>query len=311
MNRENLDKYMNQKIRFNKRSKLVFADELIADFAKLNYKGVVDTRKIGLMKVHNILIGNFKTAKNVIVVPYDTPKKVLWPNYKFYPQNGEVAMKKNFLPLYMPLILVYLGLLAIVYIVPTWLNLKSQNTLFVIAFAYLIFLMILIFRGFANRKNAVRCDAAIALAYEIAEALNASTRKEVAFAFTDANTAKMQGSEALEKFFTSISRKPNKMILYCLGKGDHISIGYRKGNKKNVLDMIKKHKSAYILEHKSMDNTQCMQLPIDHLDNAMIISSGEKINNELCIKGLCSSKDVSYEEAILDDVKTLVVNYLQ
>lgn len=311
MKKENLNEYINQNICFNKRSKITFANKLIDDYAKLNYKGVVDTRKVGLKKVHNILIGNFKTAKHVIVIPYDTPKKVLWPNYKFYPQNGDVAMKKNFLPYYMPLIIAYLILLAMVYILPDMLNLKSQNVLFSFAVLYLIFMMVLIFRGFANRNNAVRTDTSIALAYEIAQMLNTSTRKEVAFVFTDANTMKMQGSEALEKFLLSINRNPNKIILYCIGKGDRISVAYRKGSRKQVQDMIKKNKCSYPIEQKVLDNSACVQLPMDHLDNVIMISSGEKINNELCVQGLCSHKDTVYEEAILDEVKHLLVNYLE
>lgn len=310
MKKENLNKYINQNVRFNKRGKIAFANDLITDFAEFNYKGVIDTRKVGLKKVHNILIGNFKTAKNVIVVPYDTPKKVLWPNYKFYPQNGDVAMKKNFLPYYMPLIIAYLVLLAIVYILPGMIEFKSQNILFSLAVLYLVFMMVMIFRGFANRNNAVRCNTSIALAYELAQDLSSNARKEVAFVFTDANTMKMQGSEALENFLLSINRRPNKIILYCIGKGDRISVAYRKGNRKNVQDMIKKNKCNYLVEQKVLDNSACVQLPMDHLDNAMMISSGEKVNNELCIKGLCSSKDRVYEETILDDVKQLLVNYL-
>lgn len=310
MKKENLNKYINQNVRFNKRGKIAFANDLITDFAEFNYKGVIDTRKVGLKKVHNILIGNFKTAKNVIVVPYDTPKKVLWPNYKFYPQNGDVAMKKNFLPYYMPLIIAYLVLLAIVYILPGRIEFKSQNILFSLAVLYLVFMMVMIFRGFANRNNAVRCNTSIALAYELAQDLSSNARKEVAFVFTDANTMKMQGSEALENFLLSINRRPNKIILYCIGKGDRISVAYRKGNRKNVQDMIKKNKCNYLVEQKVLDNSACVQLPMDHLDNAMMISSGEKVNNELCIKGLCSSKDRVYEETILDDVKQLLVNYL-
>ncbi|MDD3049093.1 MAG: hypothetical protein PHQ89_03845 [Bacilli bacterium] len=310
MKKENLEKYINRNTRFNKREKLAFADEIINDFSQLNYKGVVDVRKMGMKKVRNILIGNFKTAKNVIVVPYDTPKKVLWPNYKTYPQNGDMAMKKNFLPYYMPLIIAYLILLVIVYAVPTLLDFKSQNILFGIAVVYLIFLMLLIFRGFANRNNAVRVNTSIALAYEVAERLNASARKEVAFVFTDANTMKMQGSEALQQFLLSIHRNPNKIILSCLGKGDRISVAYRKGNRKNAQEMIKKNKCSYPVEQITLDNAACVQLPIDHLDNAMLISSGEKVNNVLCVKGLCSSKDTQYETAILDDVASLLVDYL-
>ncbi|NBK97167.1 MAG: hypothetical protein EOM50_03995 [Erysipelotrichia bacterium] len=311
MKKENLEKYMKQKIRFNKRSKLAYAEQLIHDYEPLGYKGMVDTRKVGMKKVHNILIGNFKTAKNIIVVPYDTPKKVLWPNYKFYAQNGDMAMKKNFVPYYMPLIIAYVILLAIVYVLPNMFAIKAQNVIFIIALVYLAFLMQMIFRGFANAHNAVRVDTSIALAYEVAESLSASSRKEVAFVFSDANTLKMQGSEALEQFLHSINRKPNKIILYCIGKGDRISIAYRKEKRKEVLDMIKKHKGTYPVEQRVLDHTACMQLPMDHLDNAMMISSGELLNNELVVKGLCTSKDVSYEEAILDDVKQLLLNYLK
>lgn len=311
MKKANLEHFINHKICFSKRDKLAFAETLIHDFNKLGYKGIVDHRKIGFKKVNNIMIGNFKTAKNIIIVPYDTPKRVFWPNYHFYPQNGELTMKKNFVPYYMPLIIAYLLLLAIVYVFPSWLNLHSQNLLFLVAFIYLIFLFVFIFRGFANHHNVVRTDTSIALAYEIAEELSSTSRKELAFVFSDANTIKMQGSEALEQFLMSISRNPNKIILYCIGKGDHISVAYRKGCRKHAQELIKKHKSKFTVDQKALDNTMSMQLPIEHLNNAMMISSGDIMNGELCVQGLCSNKDTVYDETILDDVKDMMIHYLQ
>lgn len=294
---------------FSKREKLRFANSLMETFGQLGYKGNVESTRIGMKKVHNILIGNFKTAKNVIVVPYDNPRKVLWPNYKMYVQNGAMSLKKNFIPYYAPMIVCYLFLLAIVYIFPNFLSVEFKMIVSAIAIAYLAFLVVFVFRGFANVRNAVARNSAINLAYELADELG-NKRKEIAFVFSDANTLKMQGSEALESYLQGIHRNPTKIVLYCLGQGDTLGIAYRRQVKKEATALMKKYKGQCKIENRVLDMSDTIQLPMDHLSNAIMISNGVMDKNELVVKGVCSSKDKYYDERLMEDTKQLLLSYL-
>ncbi len=286
-----------------------FATSLMETFATLGYKAEVISTRVGMKKVHNIYVGNFKTAKSVIVVPYENPRKVLWPNYKMYIQNGTMSLKKNFLPYYAPMIICYLFLLAFVYVFPTFLSADLRMFASAIAVAYLLFLVVFVFRGFANARNTIGRNTAIQTAYEVSERLGAK-RKEIAFVFSDANTFKMQGSEAIESYLQNIHRNPIKIVLYCLGQGDTLGIGYRKQVKKEVATLVKKYKGSCKVKQCTLEASDSIQLPIDHLSNAMMISQGYLEKNELIVKGVCSSKDTTYDESLLEEVTTLLLSYL-
>ena len=294
---------------FTKRQKMKFADSLIAKFDELGYKGNVESTRVGMKKVHNIMVGNFKTAKNIIVVPYDNPRKVLWPNYKMYVQNGTMSLKKNFIPYYTPMIICYLFLLAIVYIFPNYLSVEAKMLVSFIAVLYLAFLVLFVFRGFGNAHNTISRNTAINTAYELAQDLG-SKRKEVAFVFSDANTFKMQGSEALELYLQNIHRNPVKIVLYCLGQGDTLGIAYRKQVKKEVTTLMKKYKGTCKVHNRSLEMSDSLQLPMDHLSNAIMLSNGVMDKNDLVVKKVCCSKDNHYDDKLVEDVKQLVLNYL-
>ena len=63
--------------RFSRRQKKRFIEALHQDFHALGYEPTMIEGKKLLSHAHNYLYGNMKQMKTVIVVPYDTGKKVL------------------------------------------------------------------------------------------------------------------------------------------------------------------------------------------------------------------------------------------
>lgn len=296
--------------RFYKGQKAKFQEEIQKDFAQLGYNSLVDVRKVKFSKVRNVMIGNFKTAKNIIVVPYDTPSHVFWPNYKYYPQEGNYFMKKNFFPTYGPMLLSYVLLLFLVYVVPKWFPVQMQMVIFTLSVIYLSIVLTLIIKGFPNAKNAVRNTTSIALAYDLANSLSSDKQKECAFVFMDHSMVKSYGPQALEAFMGERQRKTNKIVLYCLGRGNEMSIGYAKGHRKQANDMIKKYKGTLNSNTRLMDGSDCLNNPMEFLQNAMMISSGDKEDTHLCVKNTACKKDNEYNQALYDDVKQMLINYL-
>lgn len=297
--------------RFYKGQKRKFREAIQEDFKTLGYSSLVDERRIRMSKVSNLMIGNFKTAKNIIVVPYDTPSRIFWPNYKYYPQEGNYFMKKNFLPTYGPMLLSYAFLLFLVYVVPKYLPLEAQFVLFAISILYLIGVLTLIIKGFPNSKNAIRNTASIAMAYDIAEKLSTDKRKECAFVFMDYASVKSFGAQALEEFMKDRQRKTNKIILYCIGSGNEMSIGYAKGNRKEASDLSKRYKGSLKSSNRSMDVADCMNTPMDSLQNAIIVSTGETQDSHFCVKNTASSKDREYDKETYESIKNMVLDYLK
>lgn len=303
------NKYLNYGPRFSKREKRAFANEIIKDFTELGYDGIVDTKKMTFSSVNNILIGNFKSARTLIVVPYDTPSKVLYPNYKYYLQDGKLMLKKNFGPVFGPMVIGYIILLIVTFYLPGLISKDMQHIFSIFAITYLILMFIFFLKGFANRNNAVKNNASVQMAYDIAKALKADQKKNVAFAFTDKNDTKMLGSKLLEEYMTTLRKKPLKIVLYCIGRGDVVSIGYKKGIRKEVNELTKKYKGK--IDTKSLDDDEATQYPLEYLNNVMEISSGYLDDEKrLYIDHVCTRKDKEVDEKLIENVRGMVVDYL-
>lgn len=303
------NKYLNYGPRFSKREKRMFANEIIKDFEELGYEGIVDTKKTTFSSINNILVGNFKSARTLVVVPYDTPSKIFWPKYRYYLQDGKFMLKKNFGPVFGPMVIGYIILLIVTFYLPGLVSKEMQYIFSVVAITYLILMFVFFFKGFANRNNAVKNNASVQMAYDIAKSLRADQKKSVAFAFTDKNDSKMQGSKLLEEYMATLRKKPIKIVLYCIGRGNVVSIGYKKGIRKEVNEVIKKCKGK--VDTISLDEEECMQYPLEYLNNVMQISSGYLDDEKrLYIDNVCTNKDKEVDEEIIEKVRGMIVEYL-
>ncbi len=308
MNKKWETKYLEEYgTRFTRKQKIDFANEITKDFESLGCKTYIQDLKLKVSKVQNILIGNFKMAKTIIIVPYDTQSKILFPNYKTYPQDGVKSMSKNFLPVYTPMIISYLLLLAIIYGLPKVFDVTAGTTS-VITLVYFILLMILIFRGFSNKNNTTNNNLSTVLALDFMESLPLHKRKEVAIIFTDKNNNKMTGSKVLLKYMEGIKKNTNMICLYCIGQEDSVSIVYQKGMKKNAQSLSKKCDHKHQI--KMIESEKSVQLPIHNLTQSIMISSGKIDNELLSVSNTRSSKDSVYDEQIYNAVKEMLVKHL-
>lgn len=307
--KETVEKY---KVRFYRKQKMAFKNALCDKMETLGYQSEMLSKKIKLVQVDNILVGNFKTAKTIIVVPYDTPAKVFWFKNHYYPCNGEIQLKKSFMPVYAPLLLSYVVLLGLIYVLPTYVTLGANQLFLSIASTlYLSLLLTMIVKGFPNKNNAMRNSASIQIAYEIAQSIDDKKRKEVAFVFTDKNTTKVKGSIVLEEYMKSIKKGTEKICLYCIGEGSQMEIGFKKGLRKSANDLQKKYKGSQKPIVKGLSDGDVMQLPLEPLDNALQISTGELENNALVVKNSASKKDVSINDKLVAEIKEMLIQYIQ
>lgn len=294
--------------RFTKSQKEKFAKEISEDFQQLGCKTHIQDLKIKTRKVQNILVGNFKTAKTILVVPYDTQSRIFYPNYKYYPQNGVKSMARNFLPIYGPMVLLYIFLLIIIYGLPMIMD-NSTSIVTLLTLLYFVVLLVFIWRGFSNKNNTTANNLSTLLALDIMESLPVKKRHELAIVFTDKNNPKMLGSKVLLKYMESINKNTAMFILYCLGQGDNISIAYQKSMKKQAQSLSKN--SNMVQQIKAIDKEESVQLPIHDLSNALMISSGIVEDGLLSVKGIRTSKDNSYTQSIYDEVKEMILQYIQ
>ncbi len=293
--------------KFSRRQKKEFAKEIIKDFEKLGYKTHVQDLKISMKKVQNILIGNFKMAKTILVIPYDTQSRIFFPNYKYYPQNGMKSMKKNFIPIYTPMLALYLVLIGLIYGLPMIME-NSELLVYLLTLSYFILLLIFIWRGFPNKNNVTANNLSTILALDLMASLPVEKRKQIAIVFTDKNNAKMTGSKVLAKYMKTINKATNMILLNCIGQADTVSILYPKGQRKEAQKLSKNCPIKNVV--KQAEENKVVQLPIQELENAILISTGEMIEEDITVKQIRTHKDTEFDLDVYEAVKEMLYKQL-
>lgn len=296
--------------RFSYSQKTKFLKEIQKDLDTMGMESFVDKNRIHFSRVRNLMVGNFKNAKDVIIVPYDTPAMVFWPNYKYYPQEGMYFVKKHFVPGYVPMIIAYMILLCLIYVIPNYVSDTVQAFLFLFSTIYLVGLLKLIIKGFANRKNYTRNSAGIQMALEILENMDAKKRKECAFVFMDYACTKGHGAKTLQKYLEENHKNPQKLVINTIGSGEEICVGFSKGMRKNVNELIKKKSGMYKIHSKSLSEDDMYSTPMESLSQVLCISSGKMEENHFYAKDTASLKDHKVDQKIYNEIKNLIKEYL-
>lgn len=308
VNKKYLDDYGR---RFTKKEKRLFQAELKNDFEALGYTCEVEAKRGRFSKVENIYIGNPKQAKYIYVVPYNTPPKILFSKNKIYPQDGFYNMKKMFLPTYMPMFIGYAVLIAFAYLIPSLLNETLLMWLYPVSLIYLGFFVWFVLKGFGNKKNYIDNSISIALAYELASNASLVKRKEMMFIFTDGNkpTTSLGNAHALT-YLAKFNKQKLPMIgLYCIGEGDIIQMMCDKETKKNAKDLSKGFVSDYKIKTIHVGGEGKNNTIIESFPKAMLISTGNVVDDKLCVKGIATSKDNRYNKNLVASVYAMLEQY--
>ena len=299
--------------RFSKREKKIFYNEISNDFKELGYSIDLQEERVKFAKARHIYVGNPKQAKTAFVIPYNTPAKVMWPNYQAYPQDGFYQMKKMFIPTYIPMFISYGLLLAFTYILPMLVPPKVMSFVYPLFFVLLGFMLVFVLRGFGNKRNRVNNTNAIVMALELANALPTNRRKEVMFIFSDGNKpAGGVANGAIMKYLSNANKSSLQLIsLFCLGLGDTIQMMCDKSSKSIAKDFDKLYKGSIVLKTKHIGEEAKNNTVIENFPKAMMISSGNKVKEYLSIPNVATSKDISSNEELLDNVCEMLVAYTQ
>ncbi len=298
--------------RFRSGQKRRFRQAITTDFEQLGYHVETQSQRVKLSRVNNVLVGSIKQAKYVFMVPYNTPPKVFWFSNKIYPQDGYKQMKRMFLPRFVPMIVGYLILLAMLYIVPRFLPTAVLTYFFPLVLVYLAILIVFIVQGAANKKNYVNNSASIAIALDMAERLSPSERKEVMFVFTDGNQVHLSnGNVAFQKYLTAQNKASASIImLYCIGRGDVISYQVGRGLKNEARDMQKAYKGTTPIEVMQMGDDRKAEGILRDFSKAMMISTGIDEDGSLVVEHTATSKDREVNMEMVERISEGLVSFI-
>lgn len=314
MNENRIEKYTKTfGTRFTLRQKSRFTDELTKEFSDLGYEMKTIEGRKWLNKAKDLFYGNLKTAKTVIVMPYDTPEKKFWHKVFYFPFDGTKTANKTMAATFVPIVLVYAVILLFVFFGGKLVTDPAVSSILsVVMFALLLFLVYFMMHGIRNTQNFNRNSASIIAALDIAEKLSKDERKKVAFLFTDKNKSRFLGADIAGKEFKEAGKNPNVIYLDCIATGSVIQVGYKPQNRKFAQEVIKSDPLKKNIEVVKIAEDMQFQSPMALFDKAIFISYGE-LDDEgrLYVLGTCTRKDNVIESDKVDRIAQMVVNYLK
>lgn len=299
--------------RFTKRQKNNFQAALIEDFKELGYDHQIVKGRRLLSRANNLVFGNIKHVKHVIAVPYDTPQKVFWPKSYYFPMDGMATSNKNLLPVFGPVLFLYLILLAFMYgfegfgtDVP---SIKFAMTVIILLVILLFYLML---HGITNKKNYNRNSAGIVAALEIAKTLSKDQKRTTVFLFLDANKTRHLGASVAAEDFLKQSKNPTIIVLNTFAHGSTMQIGYNPQNKKLAQELNKVFPNSKRLKTVELTNEMRNSSPMEHFAKAVTIGAGElDKKGRLCVMGTGTNKDCVVDEEHMDHVIHMVSEFLK
>lgn len=316
MDQSLLKKYSEQYgVRFSLGQKKKFLKALQADFEQLGYKtNIYQEKQYKLFPTVNYFFGDMKTAKTLIVVPYDTPERKFWKNVKYYPLDGYKNVNKNYKANYLPLIIMYVVILVLLYGANYLFqdNLLVMNIITILMSIAMLILVYMMIKGFASPYNVNRNSASIVAALEIAKQLG-SEKGKVAFVFIDKNKNMHHGAKVFAEVLEKENRNPQIICLDCLGVGSLTSIAYTQQNRKIAADLSKYFKfNNEVIDVVKMDGDKVIQTMIQHYRKGVVISSGDLDEEKsLVVSNTSTTKDKKVDEARINAIISMLVQYIK
>lgn len=297
--------------RFYAKQKAKAREALCEEFEALGYSAQVQSKRNLILKAHNLIFGNLKSTRYVVMVPYDTPGRIFWPKLHYYPLDGTKSSAKATIPQYGPVIIFYFLFLGLLYLLPALaLNAYAYLALSGVSVVIFIMIFILLFRGIPNKNNANRNTSGMLAAIELARSFTKEQRRQVAFVFTDRNEGRHFGSKMLADAFKESNKNPMMILLNCVGNGEKLVLGATNGNKKTAAEILKKYKGGQKASVTVLTSDMQVQSPLGYFKKGISIASGEIDNKgSLVVDQTCSKKDTEMSEEGIDQIVSMLQNY--
>lgn len=199
------------------KKKLRFLNWIVPLFQKYGYPAEIVNDKAKFGRICDVVFGDIKKAKLVVLVPYDTPQKYLFSNSVYYPVDGSKNRKVQFHNLLGQTVLSILMMVLAIGVSYLAMKQAGISRYAYIILSFFIFLIAFVFgKGIGNRYNFNRNSAAICVAMELAKKKIEST----AFVFVDATAQSYKGYQLLKHTYDKLLEQKKVVFLDCIGTKD-------------------------------------------------------------------------------------------
>lgn len=298
LSRKILDEYQVRKSRKQK-------DAFIALIKEHYPETVVETS--GMIKSHNLIIGDVNTAKTVLTAHYDTCARLPFPNF-IAPKNIFISLLYSLL-LIVPMMVVLFVLnypvsrLTTSFWVHYWFTLAA-------AFA----MMALMVAGPANKRNANDNTSGVILLLEVLAQLTEEQRRQTAIVFFDNEEIGLLGSAQFKKRY--LKEMETKLLINfdCVSDGDYFLIAETKAAKEKYGEALESTFLSTDTKDVSFCRSEKVFYPSDHIGfpNAVAIAAFHKkkfIGHY--IGRIHTGRDTVFDEENIELLTTYCTQYIE
>lgn len=281
--------------RYSLKQRQRFLLALNEEFNQLGYKTkFANDEKKNNARAVNLFIGDIGSADTIICTHHDTPMKVLWPGYRYYPLNGQRSFRTTWLVTLIPGILASLLAGIAIYLIisnPDFGGAWRPFWLFLVVLSAFL-LATLVSKGLSNKYNINRNTASILAILETAKQLNKAAANKVAFILLDKGCSDNRGALMLQKALPTTMDRKVFVYLDCIGQGQNLIIAHKEHLKKESEKLRKNYHGTQETETKELDDGEIIYTPAYFFKRAIIITNGnyDKSGN-LYVEKVNSSAD--------------------
>ena len=268
--------------RYSKKQKIRFLRYIQSSAQEKGVKMYLDEGEASGKSGCNVYLGPTQRAKTILAVSYDTPSRLWWPGFHYYPMDPERNARQE------SLVMALNFALAAVLLAAYWFAVFRRcfsaggpiGGLALFGLLLVALLAVNLVLGSANAKNYSRNSASLALALEIFEGLQDGS---VAVALLDNACAGLDGYARLAEYLGGRARQTNVVILDCVMSGSEL---HGHCTKERIEALAARNGDIQWHEAASEGNAVLSLFP-----RGMVITGGSWIGDATVVKGTRSGRD--------------------
>lgn len=268
--------------RYSKKQKIRFLRYIQSSAQEKGVKMYLDEGEASGKSGCNVYLGPTQRAKTILAVPYDTPSRLWWPGFHYYPMDPERNARQE--SLVMALNFALAAVLLAAYWFAVFRRCSSAGGpiggLALFGLLLVALLAVNLVLGSANAKNYSRNSASLALALEIFDGLQDGS---VAVALLDNACAGLDGYARLAEYLGGRARQTNVVILDCVMSGSEL---HGHCTKERIEALAVRNGDIQWHEAASEGNAVLSLFP-----RGMVITGGSWIGDATVVKGTRSGRD--------------------
>ena len=268
--------------RYSKKQKIRFLRYIQSSAQEKGVKMYLDEGEASGKSGCNVYLGPTQRAKTILAVPYDTPSRLWWPGFHYYPMDPERNARQE------SLVMALNFALAAVLLAAYWFAVFRRcfsaggpiGGLALFGLLLVALLAVNLVLGSANAKNYSRNSASLALALEIFDGLQDGS---VAVALLDNACAGLDGYARLAEYLGGRARQTNVVILDCVMSGSEL---HGHCTKERIEALAARNGDIQWHVAASEGNAVLSLFP-----RGMVITGGSWIGDATVVKGTRSGRD--------------------